>query len=153
MATPAAQPTSLNESSFAASIEYREQQDALRGESSSPSGNEAGTAVSTEAKKTEEDDFHPGFRLWCIIMAIAVTMLLAALENTVITVAAPEIVTALDMGANYIWTTNAFLICRYVPSSLRRSFSSNTPADYNAIPAQLSNPSSASFAMCSAEDI
>ena len=100
MATSAVQPTSLNESSAAAPIEYGEQHDALRGENSSPLDNEAGAVVSTEAEKTEEDDFHPGFKLWCIIMAIAVTMLLAALENTVITVAAPEIVTALDMGAN-----------------------------------------------------
>ena len=119
MATSAVQPTSLSKSSAAAPIEYGEQHDVIQDESSSPSGNEAGTVVSTEAEKTEEDDFHPGFKLWCIIMAIAVTMLLAALENTVITVAAPEIVTALNMGANYIWTTNAFLICRYVPSLLQ----------------------------------
>jgi hypothetical protein len=103
----------FNGFSAAASIKHGEQNGAFRGDSSSPSSNEASAVVSKETEKTEEDDdFHPGFRLWCIIMSIAVTMLLAALENTVITVAAPEIVTALDMRADYIWTTNAFLICR-----------------------------------------
>lgn len=147
MATSPVQPSSLTGSSAA----DREHHDALEGESSSPLGNEAGAVLSTEAEKTE-DDFHPGFKLWCIIIALAVTMLLAALENTVLTVAAPEIVTSLNMGANYIWTTNAFLICRYVLSSLRGPFSFDGAADYIAIPAQLFSPLSDSFPTCSAED-
>ncbi|KAI1450127.1 MFS general substrate transporter [Annulohypoxylon stygium] len=59
----------------------------------------------------EEDDFHPGPRLWIIIIGLGVTLLLTALENTVITVAVPTIVSDLDMGENYIWITNAFFIC------------------------------------------
>ncbi|KAK4235118.1 major facilitator superfamily domain-containing protein [Achaetomium macrosporum] len=68
-----------------------------------------------EAKESEvtpdEDDFHPGWRLWTIIVGLAVTLVLTALENTVVTVAAPVIVTELGLGEDYIWVTNAFFIC------------------------------------------
>lgn len=66
----------------------------------------------------EEDDFHPGLRLWIIIVGLGVTLLLTALENTAITVAIPIIVSELDLGENYIWVTNAFFISRYVPTHL-----------------------------------
>lgn len=60
----------------------------------------------------EEDDFHPGPRLWIIIIGLGITLLLTALENTVVTVAMPAIVSDLGLGENYIWVTNAFFMCR-----------------------------------------
>jgi hypothetical protein len=71
-------------------------------------------AVDIAAADVEADDFHPGWRLWAVIIGLGVTLLLTALENTVVTVAAPAIVTELKLGDNYIWITNAFFICRYV---------------------------------------
>lgn len=66
------------------------------------------------ASVREQDDFHPGVRLWIIILSLGVTLLLTALENTVVAVAGPYIVADLHMGEDYIWITNAFFICRYV---------------------------------------
>jgi hypothetical protein len=64
---------------------------------------------------SEEDDFHPGLRLWIIIIGLGVTLLLTALENTAVTVALPIIISELELGENYIWVTNAFFISRCVP--------------------------------------
>ncbi|KAI1209522.1 MFS general substrate transporter [Annulohypoxylon truncatum] len=61
--------------------------------------------------RSGEDDFRPGLRLWVIIIGLGVTLLLTALENTVITIAIPTIISDLNMGENYIWITNAFFIC------------------------------------------
>ena len=68
----------------------------------------------------EQDDFHPGLRLWIVIIGLGVTLLLTALENTAITVAIPIIVSELELGEKYIWVTNAFFIsrCVLVPSFL-----------------------------------
>ncbi|KAK3318701.1 multidrug resistance protein fnx1 [Apodospora peruviana] len=59
----------------------------------------------------EQDDFHPGPRLWAIIIGLGVTGLLTALENTVVTVAMPYIISDLAMGDDYVWVTNAFFVC------------------------------------------
>lgn len=72
------------------------------------------TAANDGACLSEEDDFHPGLRLWIIILGLGVTLLLTALENTVVTVAMPYIISDLGLGDDYIWITNAFFICRYV---------------------------------------
>ncbi|KAF1993191.1 DNA repair protein RAD50 [Amniculicola lignicola CBS 123094] len=58
-----------------------------------------------------EDDFHPGARLWAVIISLGITLLLTALENTVVSVAMPYIVADLGMGKSYIWITNAFFMC------------------------------------------
>lgn len=84
--------------------------DAIEGATSS--SNE-GEPINVTVKE-EQDDFHPGFRLYAIIVGLGVTTLLAALENTVVTVAAPVILTDLKLGKNYIWIINAFFLCRYV---------------------------------------
>jgi hypothetical protein len=84
--------------------------DAVEGATSS--SNEGEPATVTAEK--EQDDFHPGFRLYAIIVGLGVTTLLAALENTVVTVAAPVILTDLKLGKNYIWIINAFFLCRCV---------------------------------------
>ncbi|KAM7215489.1 DNA repair protein RAD50 [Rhypophila decipiens] len=67
-------------------------------------------AATTEVA-SEQDDFHPGIRLWTIIVGLGVTILLTALENTIVTVAMPSIISELNMGENYIWITNAFFVC------------------------------------------
>jgi hypothetical protein len=72
------------------------------------------TEVEANMEPRDEDDFHPGWRLWAVLVGLGVTCLLSALENTVVTVAAPVIVTELGMGENYIWITDAFFICTYV---------------------------------------
>lgn len=59
-------------------------------------------------------DFEHGFRFWAIIIGLGITTLLAALEHTVVTTSAPAILTDLELGANYVWLTNAFFVCRYV---------------------------------------
>lgn len=68
----------------------------------------------TTEEQEENDDFHPGWRLRVIIVGLGVTLLLTALENTVVTVAMPVIISDLGMGSDYIWITNAFFICRCV---------------------------------------
>ncbi|KAF7938384.1 hypothetical protein EAE99_002056 [Botrytis elliptica] len=56
-------------------------------------------------------DFARGYKFWCIIIGFLVTNLLGALENTVVSTAAPVILSDLQMGQNFIWITNAFFVC------------------------------------------
>lgn len=58
--------------------------------------------------------FKPNFRLYAIILGLGITNLLAAMENTVISIAAPVILTDLKLGDDFIWVTNAFFLSRYV---------------------------------------
>ncbi|KAI0842318.1 MFS general substrate transporter [Hypoxylon sp. FL0890] len=76
-----------------------------------PSSDTEPEASSTAAQDiTSKDDFHPGLRLWIIIIGLGVTQILTALENTSISVAVPIIISELNLGENYIWVTNAFFI-------------------------------------------
>lgn len=52
-------------------------------------------------------------RFWAIIATLALAALLSSLENSVVTTALPFIVTKLDLGADYIWVTNAFFLTAY----------------------------------------
>jgi len=61
--------------------------------------------VSIPAKR-----FDRSKRFWAIIATLAVMGLLSSLENSVVTTALPFIVTQLDLGADYIWVTNAFFL-------------------------------------------
>ncbi|KAK4206769.1 major facilitator superfamily domain-containing protein [Rhypophila decipiens] len=69
------------------------------------------------APATREDgvekaaDFERGFRFWTIIIGLGITTLLASLEHTVVTTAAPYILQELDLKENFVWITNAFFIC------------------------------------------
>ncbi|KAI1134687.1 MFS general substrate transporter [Hypoxylon sp. FL0543] len=71
---------------------------------------EVATPPGSDTEPGPSDDFHPGLRLWIIVVGLGVTLLLTALENTAITVAIPIIVSELELGENYIWVTNAFFI-------------------------------------------
>lgn len=58
------------------------------------------------------EPWKPGFRVYAIVVGLGITNLLAALENTVITIAAPVILTGLQLGDNFIWVTNAFFLSK-----------------------------------------
>ncbi|KAJ4397737.1 hypothetical protein N0V93_001972 [Gnomoniopsis smithogilvyi] len=53
---------------------------------------------------------HKGYRFWAIILALCITGLLGALENTVVTTSLPTIVDKLALDRNYIWVTNIFFL-------------------------------------------
>ncbi|KAM7214160.1 Major facilitator superfamily domain containing protein [Rhypophila decipiens] len=59
----------------------------------------------------KEAEFERGFRFWTIIIGLGITTLLASLEHTVVTTAAPYILQELDLKENFVWITNAFFIC------------------------------------------
>ena len=50
------------------------------------------------------------FSFWAIIVGLGVTLLLAALENTVLTTAAPAILADIPLGDDWVWLTNAFFL-------------------------------------------
>lgn len=52
----------------------------------------------------------PTWRLYAIVIGLGIANLLAALENTVLTIAAPTILTDLSFGDEFIWITNAFFL-------------------------------------------
>ncbi|KAI1388755.1 major facilitator superfamily domain-containing protein [Hypoxylon trugodes] len=56
-------------------------------------------------------DLKRGFRFWIVIIGLGVTALLAALEHTVVITSAPVILTDLQLREDFVWITNAFLIC------------------------------------------
>ena len=56
--------------------------------------------------------FKPGFRVYAIVVGLGIANLLAALENTVVAVAAPVLLTDLRLGDDFVWVTNAFFLCR-----------------------------------------
>ncbi|KAI0180130.1 major facilitator superfamily domain-containing protein [Hypoxylon sp. FL1284] len=55
--------------------------------------------------------FKADFRIYAIIVGLGIANLLAALENTVVSIAAPVLLTDLQLGGNFIWITNAFFLC------------------------------------------
>lgn len=88
----------------------------------------------------ETASFKPSFRMYAIIVGLGITNLLAALENTVVSVAAPVLLTDLQLGDNFIWITNALFLSRYMISCLSLiAFSSSTVSDLS--PNQYCNPS------------
>lgn len=62
-----------------------------------------------------------GFTFWAIIVALCITSLLAALENTVVSTSLPFIVDRLKIGKNYVWITNGFFLARYTTLSVNFS--------------------------------
>ena len=53
-----------------------------------------------------------GWRFWAIFLALAITSLLAAVENTVTATALPHIAGALQAGEVYVWFANAYTLAR-----------------------------------------
>jgi hypothetical protein len=56
--------------------------------------------------------FTPGLRVYAIVAGLGVANLLAALENTVVAIAWPVILSDLKVGDDFIWVSNAFFLCR-----------------------------------------
>lgn len=53
-----------------------------------------------------------GFRFWCIMMALASTSILSALEGTIVSTALPTIVGHLRGAELFIWTVNGYFLTR-----------------------------------------
>ena len=67
----------------------------------------------TSDKQTDESkevDFERGPRFWAIMLALAVTNILAALEGTVVSTALPTIIGALGGGNLYLWAVNGYFL-------------------------------------------
>lgn len=83
------------------------------------SNSEAPPLATAAAAATKEEDttnlpapFQPSLRLYAIVIGLGIANLLAALEKTVVAIAAPVILTDLELGDNFIWITNAFFSFR-----------------------------------------
>ncbi|KAK2603432.1 hypothetical protein QQS21_004383 [Conoideocrella luteorostrata] len=68
-------------------------------------------ALADMAPISTPPDWKPTGRLYAIIIGLGIANLLAAMENTVIAVAAPVILEDLKLGIDFIWITNAFFLC------------------------------------------
>lgn len=53
-----------------------------------------------------------GFRFWMIMLALAVTSILSALEGTIVSTALPTIVSHLGGAELFIWTVNGYFLAR-----------------------------------------
>lgn len=98
-------------------------------ETNIPTNNTASKNSSEEQEKTEGNSsdgekqpkgIHRGWRFWAIFPALSVTALLSAVEATVVSTAMPTIVAELNMGPNYVWVINAFLLTRFLQLPLPR---------------------------------
>ena len=54
-----------------------------------------------------------GFRFWMIMLALAVTSILSALEGTIVSTALPTIVEHLGGAELFIWTVNGYFLTRW----------------------------------------
>ncbi|KAI0382375.1 MFS general substrate transporter [Hypomontagnella monticulosa] len=76
-----------------------------------PSADAAPQETSTSCETNSQPAFKLSFWVYAIVVGLGITNLLASLENTVVSVAAPVILTDLHLGDDYIWITNAFFLC------------------------------------------
>ncbi|XXH02407.1 hypothetical protein Hte_008782 [Hypoxylon texense] len=72
------------------------------------------TVAEAASRETASVPFKPSVRLYAIVVGLGTTNVLAALENTVVSAAAPVLVTDLQLGDNFIWITNALFLARQV---------------------------------------
>ncbi|KAI1175863.1 MFS general substrate transporter [Nemania sp. FL0916] len=77
----------------------------------SPSHNVQTAAIPTEPNNdTSTPAYKPDFRVYAIVVGLGITNLLTAVESTIVSTAAPAILTDLQLGVNFIWITNAFFL-------------------------------------------
>lgn len=62
--------------------------------------------------EAEAPPFHTDYRFWMIMVTLCFAVLLASIESTVVITSLPTIVAELNMGSNYIWVSNVFLLAR-----------------------------------------
>lgn len=88
--------------------------------------NAATSATPTEGEDESQEarPFKPDYRFWMIMLTLSFAVLLASMESTVVITSLPTIVAELNMGTNYIWVSNVFLLARYASFS----FSSSSPS-------------------------
>ncbi|KAH8895394.1 MFS general substrate transporter [Thozetella sp. PMI_491] len=58
----------------------------------------------------DQPAFHTDYRFWMVMLTLSFCILLASLEGTVVVTSLPYIVAELNLGSNYIWVTNVFLL-------------------------------------------
>jgi len=69
----------------------------------------------TKEKNMESDEtFERGPRFWAIIVALAVTNVVGALEGTVVSTALPTVIQHLGGGELYLWAVNGYFLPKYV---------------------------------------
>lgn len=68
---------------------------------------ESGESIAVAAS----DDVQRTFGFWMIIIGLGVTLLLSALENSVLITAAPAVLADIPLGDSWTWITNAFFLC------------------------------------------
>lgn len=66
--------------------------------------------LSRDSSNAEFRAVQRSFSFWAIIVGLGITLLLSALENTVLTTAAPVILAEIPLNDNWIWITNAFFL-------------------------------------------
>ncbi|GJN69991.1 multidrug resistance protein fnx1 protein [Purpureocillium lilacinum] len=64
------------------------------------------TVVNNAAHVSEKK----GLRFWLIVVSLAVTAILAALDGTIVTTSLPSISADLDGGSNYVWVSGAYFL-------------------------------------------
>ncbi|KAK9775316.1 putative Major facilitator superfamily (MFS) profile domain-containing protein [Seiridium cardinale] len=55
--------------------------------------------------------FRRDFRFWAVIAGLAIAQFQASLEHSVVVTSGPYIISDLSIGADYVWTINAFFVC------------------------------------------
>jgi hypothetical protein len=76
-------------------------------DSAEKTANETPDDVDTAADATvEADEWKPDGRFWAIFVSMTMATLVAGLENSIIIIPLPKIVSALDAGSNYVWVAN-----------------------------------------------
>lgn len=72
--------------------------------------NTADKDLSLEPPEANFQAVRRSLSFWAIIVGLGVTLLLAALENTVLTTAAPVILADIPLNYDWVWLTNAFFL-------------------------------------------
>ena len=70
------------------------------------SKNEQATAETENGYVAEKKDL----RFWLIVLSLAITAILAALDGTIISTTLPSISTALEGGTEYVWVSGSYFL-------------------------------------------
>ncbi|KAJ2987537.1 hypothetical protein NUW58_g4453 [Xylaria curta] len=74
------------------------------------SDRDPGSSSTAKVESPRQDDFHPGLRLRLVIIAMGVTLLLTALENTAVALVSRIFISELMLYGNDMWITSAFFM-------------------------------------------
>jgi hypothetical protein len=66
--------------------------------------------LSPQSVEADWQSVQRSYSFWAIIFGLSVTLLLVALENSVITTAAPAILEVIPLGDDWVWLTNSFFL-------------------------------------------